>query len=194
VGALPDPDTGAELDRIRPHKGAILDTVLSPDGKHLAIADGAHIRSGSLTDANGNATIGVTELAGSIDQMVPAFSNAAFGMRQVPQMSVKDSDFSMGSRISVPGGPAAESFPATLTHVVAGGTAVADVPSGPQVMTRAGIFFGVCRIEECRRPGARGKERQGVGMGAGHALAPLQRKTAGGFPPTVFWLQSCDVP
>lgn len=99
-------------------------------------------------DANGNATIEVTELAAFIDQKVPEFSSAAFGYRQVPQMSIKGSDFALGAQVAVLG-DALESFPAMLTHVVAGGTAVLDAPGGTAVQTiDAGVFFGVFLIEE----------------------------------------------
>ena len=99
-------------------------------------------------DANGNATIEVTELAAFIDQKVPELSSAAFGYRQVPQMSIKGSDFALGAQVAVLA-DAPESFPATLTHVVAGGTGVLDAPGGAAVQTiETGVFFGVFLIEE----------------------------------------------
>ena len=99
-------------------------------------------------DANGNGAVEVTELAAFIDQKVPEFSAAAFGYRQVPQMSIKGSDFALGAQVAVLSG-AAEVFPQTLTHVVAGGTGVLDAPGGAVVQTiDAGGFFGVFLIEE----------------------------------------------
>ncbi len=99
-------------------------------------------------DTNGNATIEVTELAGFVDQKVPEYSQAAFGYRQVPQMSLKGSDFALGAKVSVLKG-AVERFPETLTHVVTGGSAVLDAPGGATVtVIDAGAFFGVFLIEE----------------------------------------------
>ena len=51
-------------------------------------------------DANGNATIEVTELAGWLDAKVPEISSAAFGFRQVPQMSIRGSDFALGAAVA----------------------------------------------------------------------------------------------
>ena len=80
---------------------------------------------------------------------MPEISSAAFGFRQVPQMSIKGSDFALVSKVSVLDTAADESFPATLTHVVAGGTAVLDGPDGGEVQTiPQGVFYGVFRIEE----------------------------------------------
>ncbi|WP_241427678.1 WG repeat-containing protein [Fertoeibacter niger] len=126
-------------------------------------------------DTNGNATIEVTELAGYIDQMVPEFSSTAFGFRQVPQMSIKGSDFALGARVAVLGGAQAERFPATLTHVVAGGTPVADGPGGAQVMViDAGVFFGVHRIEEADGWARVAKDGAALGWVPVAALVPLQ--------------------
>lgn len=99
-------------------------------------------------DANGNDTIEVTELAAFIDEKVPELSQTAFGYRQVPQMSIKGSDFALGApKTALEGAP--ERFPTTLTHVVAGGTGVLDAPGGAALRTiDAGAFFGVFVIEE----------------------------------------------
>lgn len=124
-------------------------------------------------DANGNATIEVTELAGWLDVKVPEISAAAFGLRQVPQMSIRGSDFAVGSAVAVL--EAAESFPATLTHVVAGGTAVLDAPGGAEVSRiPEGGFFGVYRAES--RDGFARIARDGKALGwvAEGALMPLQ--------------------
>ncbi len=114
-------------------------------------------------DANGNETIEVTELAAFIDEKVPEFSRAAFGYRQVPQMSIKWSDFALGAQVAVLAG-AAERFPTTLTHVVAGGTGVLDAPGGAALRTiEAGAFFGVFVIEE--RDGYARVAKDGAALG-----------------------------
>ena len=125
-------------------------------------------------DANGNATIEVTELASFLDVKVPEISSAAFGFRQVPQMSIKGSDFAVGSKVSVLEA-AVESFPATLTHVVAGGTAVLDAPAGAEVQViPQGVFYGVFRIEERDGFARIAKDGAALGWVAAAALTPLQ--------------------
>ena len=125
-------------------------------------------------DTNGNATIEVTELAGYLDLKVPEISSAAFGFRQVPQMSIKGSDFALGASVAVLG-DAPERFPATLSHVVAGGTPVADAPGGVVVMTiDAGVFSGVYRIEERDGFARIAKDGTALGWVPMAALTPLQ--------------------
>ncbi len=125
-------------------------------------------------DANGNATIEVTELASFLDVTVPEVSFAAFGLRQVPQMSIKGSDFALGSMVSVLDA-SAESFPATLTHVVAGGTKVLDGPSGAALQEiPAGVFYGVYKIEEKDGFARIAKDGRALGWVAARALTPLQ--------------------
>ncbi|WP_426035544.1 WG repeat-containing protein [Cypionkella sp. TWP1-2-1b2] len=125
-------------------------------------------------DSNGNATIEVTELANFLDVKVPEVSFAAFGLRQVPQMSIKGSDFALGSKVSVLDA-SAESFPATLTHVVAGGTKVLDAPGGTQVQViAAGVFSGVYKIEEKDGFARIAKDGAALGWVAVGALTPLQ--------------------
>lgn len=125
-------------------------------------------------DANGNATIEVTELASFLDVKVPEVSFAAFGLRQVPQMSIKGSDFALGSMVSVLDA-SAESFPSTLTHVVAGGASVLDAPSGTQVQViAAGVFSGVYKIEEKAGFARIAKDGAALGWVAVGALTPLQ--------------------
>ncbi|MES2433364.1 MAG: WG repeat-containing protein [Pseudomonadota bacterium] len=125
-------------------------------------------------DSNGNATIEVTELANFLDVKVPEVSFAAFGLRQVPQMSIKGSDFALGSKVSVLDA-SAESFPATLTHVVAGGTAVLDGPAGAQLQViEAGVFAGVYKIEEKDGFARIAKNGKALGWVAIGALTPLQ--------------------
>jgi len=66
----------------------------------------------------------------------------------VPQMSIKGADFALGAQVTVLR-DAPERFPATLTHVVAGGTGVLDAPGGAALRTiDAAGFFGVFLIEE----------------------------------------------
>jgi hypothetical protein len=116
----------------------------------------------------------VTELAAYLDLKVPEISAAAFGLRQVPQMSIKGSDFALGSKVSVLG-DAPESFPATLSHVVAGGTQVLDVPGGQPVQEiAAGVFYGVFRIEENDGFARIAKDGQALGWVPVTALTPLQ--------------------
>lgn len=126
-------------------------------------------------DSNGNATIEVTELANFLDVKVPEISSAAFGFRQVPQMSIKGSDFALGSKVSVLDTAAVESFPSTLTHVVAGGTAVLDAPGGAEVQAiPQGVFYGVFRIEEQGGFARIAKDGKALGWVAAAALTPLQ--------------------
>lgn len=114
-------------------------------------------------DANGNATIEVTELAGFLDRMVPEISQAAFNFRQVPQMSIRGSDFALGAQVTVLG-DAPERFPATLTHVVAGGTSVLDGPGGAELQRiEGGVFFGVFLIEQ--RDGFARVAKEGTALG-----------------------------
>jgi hypothetical protein len=125
-------------------------------------------------DTNGNATIEVTELASYLDLKVPEISAATFGFRQVPQMSIKGSDFALGSRVSVLG-DAAESFPATLSHVVAGGTQVLDAPGGASVQViAAGVFYGVFRIEDQNGFARIAKDGRALGWVPAASLTPLQ--------------------
>lgn len=125
-------------------------------------------------DANGNATIEVTELASFLDVKVPEISAAAFGFRQVPQMSIRGSDFALGSRVSVLAA-SADSFPSTLTHVVAGGTDVLDGPGGAAVLViDGGGFTGVYRIEEKDGFARIAREGKALGWVAADTLTPLQ--------------------
>lgn len=125
-------------------------------------------------DANGNATIEVTELASFLDVKVPEVSFAAFGLRQVPQMSIKGSDFALGSKVSVLE-DSAESFPATLTHVLAGGTKVLDGPAGnPLQEIPAGVFYGVYKIAEKDGFARIAKDGKALGWAPIAALTPLQ--------------------
>ncbi len=125
-------------------------------------------------DANGNATIEVTELAGWLDAKVPEISSAAFGFRQVPQMSIRGSDFALGATVAVLG-EAPESFPATLSHVVAGGTAVLDAPGGTVVQEiPSGVFFGVFKADEADGFARIAKDGKALGWVPLAALTPLQ--------------------
>lgn len=125
-------------------------------------------------DSNGNATIEVTELASHLDLKVPEISSAAFGFRQVPQMSIKGSDFAIGSAVAVLA-DAPESFPATLSHVVAGGTPVLDAPGGQVVQTiPEGVFFGVFLIEETGGFARVAKDGKALGWVAADRLSRLQ--------------------
>lgn len=99
-------------------------------------------------DANGNGMLEVTELAAFIDEKVPQYSAEAFGYRQVPQMSIRGSDFALGAQVAVLD-VTEERFPNTMSHVVAGGTEILDRPGGNTVQViEPGVFFGVFVIEE----------------------------------------------
>ncbi len=125
-------------------------------------------------DTNGNATIEVTELANYLDLKVPEISAAVFGLRQVPQMSIKGSDFALGAQVAVLG-DAPESFPATLTHVVAGGTSVLDGPGGAEVQQiPQGVFFGVFKAEEKDGFARIAKDGAALGWVPLATLTPLQ--------------------
>jgi hypothetical protein len=125
-------------------------------------------------DLNGNATLEVTELASYLDVKVPEISSAAFGFRQVPQMSVQGSDFALGSAVAVLG-DAPETFPATLSHVVAGGTQVLDAPDGAEMLViETGVFYGVFKIEEQGGFARIAKDGKALGWVPVAALTPLQ--------------------
>ena len=49
-------------------------------------------------DTNGNGTIEVTELASFVDQKVPELSYEAFRQRQVPQMKIVGSNFTLRTK------------------------------------------------------------------------------------------------
>lgn len=128
-------------------------------------------------DANGNGTIEVTELAAFVDAQVPDISARAFGFRQVPQMSIRGSDFPVARQLRVLAGgeAAAPRYPGTVTHVAAGGTVVYDAPGGKPVMeVPAGAFFGVHLIAE--EDGWSHVAREGLALGhvRSEALMRLQ--------------------
>jgi len=92
----------------------------------------------------------------------------------VPQMSIKGSDFALASKVSVLDA-SIESFPATLTHVVAGGTDVLDAPNGAALMQiETGGFTGVYKIEEKDGFARIAKDGKALGWVAAAALTPLQ--------------------
>jgi len=170
----------AAVERLTRAMGRTILSASTDDAPALEGYRGHGVMTWSLLDAmaagdtNGNATIEVTELASYLDVKVPEISAAAFGMRQVPQMSIKGSDFALGAAVTVLG-DAPESFPATLTHVVAGGTPVLDAPGGAEVMTiAAGVFFGVFRIEERDGFARIAKDGKPLGWVAAASLVPLQ--------------------
>lgn len=124
-------------------------------------------------DRDGNATLEVTELASYLDAKVPEISQAAFGLRQVPQMSIRGSDFALGAAVAVLG--AGEVFPATLTHVVLGGTELRDAPDGAVTGSiAAGAMLGVYRIEELAGFARIAKDGRALGWVPLAALSPLQ--------------------
>jgi len=124
-------------------------------------------------DDNGNATIEVTELAGYLDRTVPEISQAAFGLRQVPQMSIRGSDFALGASVAVLS--AEESFPTTLTHVALPGAALLDGPGGAPVgAIPEGAMLGVYRIEERDGYARIAKDGRAMGWVAVGSLMALQ--------------------
>ena len=71
-------------------------------------------------DTNGNGLIEVTELAAYIDQKVPELSFAAFKQRQIPQMKIVGSNFSLANKVAVISAVAIapSAVPTKPTHVV----------------------------------------------------------------------------
>ncbi len=170
----------AAVERLTRAIGRTILSASSDDAPALEGYQGHGVMTWAMLDAmgqgdtNGNATIEVTELANYLDVKVPEISAAAFGLRQVPQMSIKGSDFALGARVSVLG-DAPENFPATLTHVVAGGTDVLDAPEGKSVLLIArGVFYGVFKIEEKGGFARIAKDGRALGWVAVAALTPLQ--------------------
>ncbi len=170
----------AAVERLTRATGRTILSASTDDAPALEGYQGHGVMTWSLLDAlaegdtNGNSTIEVTELASYLDVKVPEISASAFGFRQVPQMSIKGSDFALGASVAVLG-DAPERFPATLTHVVAGGTPVMDAPGGVQVMViDAGVFFGVFRIEERDGFARIAKDGNALGWVPAAALVPLQ--------------------
>lgn len=170
----------AAVERLTRAMGRTILSASTDDAPALEGYRGHGVMTWSLLDAmasadtNGNATIEVTELASYLDVKVPEISASAFGFRQVPQMSIKGSDFALGAAVTVLG-DAPESFPATLSHVVAGGTPVTDAPGGAEVMViDAGVFFGVFRIEERDGFARIAKDGRALGWVPVQALVPLQ--------------------
>jgi uncharacterized caspase-like protein len=102
-----------------------------------------------LADRDGNDTIEVTELAAHVDRQVPELSYAAFQVRQVPQMNLTGSDFTVGHVSALlqkePSAAAATtSVSEQPTHVVIANTVVhqsaaadaplvLELPAGSQV-------------------------------------------------------------
>lgn len=76
-------------------------------------------------DSNGDGVVEVTELAQYVDRRLPELTYDAFGMRQVPQMSIVGSNFPLASKVSLliaDGGDGRGAtplvFPIKPTHVV----------------------------------------------------------------------------
>ena len=71
-------------------------------------------------DTNGNGTIEVTELASFVDQKVPELSYEAFRQRQVPQMKIVGSNFTLSNKVAVAAKDEAsvDAVPSKPTHVV----------------------------------------------------------------------------
>lgn len=171
----------AAVERLTRAMGRTILSASTDDAPALEGYKGHGVMTWALLDAigrgdtNGNATIEITEIAGHLDLKVPEISASAFGFRQVPQMSIKGSDFALGAQVAVLGDEAPESFPSSLTHVVAGGTVVLDAPGGSEVQSIPdGVFFGVFRIEERDGFARIAKDGKALGWVAAASLAPLQ--------------------
>jgi uncharacterized caspase-like protein len=87
------------------------------------------------TEVDKDGLIEVTGLAQYIDSAVPEISEAAFKLRQVPQMSIVGSDFPLATRIDVVGdtppvAPNSSAIPSKPTHVVIAPTDVFAGASG----------------------------------------------------------------
>jgi WD40 repeat protein len=170
----------AAVERLTRAMGRTILSASTDDAPALEGYQGHGVMTWAMLDAlgsgdlNGNATLEVTELASYLDMKVPEISSAAFGFRQVPQMSVQGSDFALGSAVAVLG-DAPETFPATLSHVVAGGTQVRDAPDGAEVLViEAGVFYGVFKIEERDGFARIAKDGRSLGWVPVAALTPLQ--------------------
>jgi uncharacterized caspase-like protein/WD40 repeat protein len=130
------------------------------------------------SDANGNGTIEVTELAGFVDQKVPELSFAAFKQRQVPQMKLVGSNFAVANKVAAlaPEAEAGnEALPSKPTHVVvapadvfkeAGGAEAAIAKLAP------GTSVAIVRTEAGWTLVA--KDGKALGYVAGASLAPIQ--------------------
>lgn len=170
----------AAVERLTRAMGRTILSASTDDAPALEGYQGHGVMTWAMLDAlgsgdlNGNATLEVTELASYLDVKVPEISSAAFGFRQVPQMSVQGSDFALGSAVVVLG-DAPETFPATLSHVVAGGTDVLDAPNGAAVQViESGVFYGVFKIEERDGFARIAKDGKALGWVPVAALMPLQ--------------------
>lgn len=170
----------AAVERLTRAMGRTILSASTDDAPALEGYQGHGVMTWAMLDAlgsgdlNGNATLEVTELASYLDVKVPEISSAAFGFRQVPQMSVQGSDFALGSAVAVLG-DAPETFPATLSHVVAGGTQVLDAPDGAEMLViETGVFYGVFKIEEQGGFARIAKDGKALGWVPVAALTPLQ--------------------
>lgn len=79
-------------------------------------------------DANRDALVQITELAGYVDRRVPEISFENFGIRQIPQMSLVGSDFAIGKS-----GASTVEFNATVVDPsdVSSGTAMVAIVAAP---------------------------------------------------------------
>ncbi|MEZ5840970.1 MAG: caspase family protein, partial [Hyphomicrobiales bacterium] len=114
----------AAMERITRAMGRTVLSAATDDQPALEGYRGHGVFTWTLLDALANADtdadneIAVTELAGYVDRKVPEISEAAFGLRQIPQMRIVGSNFPLGARVAVLGDAPAATLPVEPTHVL----------------------------------------------------------------------------
>jgi hypothetical protein len=128
-------------------------------------------------DTSGNGTIEVTELASFVDQKVPELSYEAFKQRQVPQMKIVGSNFTLSNKVVIATKDDApvETPPSKPTHVVIAPAEVFAASGGDgAAVTRLapGSLVALVRTEQGWVLVAR--DGKSLGYVAEGSLAPIQ--------------------